>query len=113
MINKSYLKLNLSQEDWSFKLSQDDNAVVLDVRTLDELKTTGIIPGAVHLDFYLGHHFIEELETLERDKNYYVYCRSGVRSAQTCGMLNNIGIANAFNLTGGILEWQGELKPYN
>ena len=103
---------DLTQEDWSKQLSSDTNAVILDVRTQEEVDQ-GIIPNAIHIDIYKGQGFIYEVDKLDKSKNYYVYCRSGVRSAQTCGMLNNIGIANAFNLTGGILEWQGELKPYN
>jgi len=101
--------MNLTQEDWISQLTADENAVILDVRTEDECNE-GIIPNAiVNLDIYEGQEFIEKLEALDKSKNYYVYCRSGARSAKACDVMNNLGIENAFNLLGGFLEWDGEV----
>ena len=99
---------DLSQEDWAEKLSNDPNAVVLDVRTEEEMEE-GYIPDAINIDIYQPQEFMEELEQLDKSKNYYVYCRSGNRSRQACALMNSIGIANAFNLEGGVLEWDGDL----
>jgi rhodanese-related sulfurtransferase len=49
------------------------------------------------------------LEGLDKAKNYYIYCRSGKRSGQACAVFNHNGIANTYNLAGGMLEWNGEL----
>ncbi|NNC35688.1 MAG: rhodanese-like domain-containing protein, partial [Croceitalea sp.] len=38
-----------------------------------------------------------------------VYCRSGNRSGQACAIMKSIGIVNAFNLSGGFTEWEGEV----
>jgi rhodanese-related sulfurtransferase len=38
-----------------------------------------------------------------------MYCRSGARSGKACELLNEIGIDNAFNLTGGMLAWEGDV----
>ena len=100
--------MDLSQEDWAEQLQNDDNAVILDVRTPEEMEE-GYIPGTIHIDFYLGQEFLDELEKLDRTKNYYVYCRSGNRSAQACALMNNMGIENAYNLEGGIIEWEGDI----
>ena len=99
---------DLSQEDWATKLGEDDNAFVLDVRTEEELEE-GHIPNAKNIDIYLGQDFINELEKLDKNKNYYVYCRSGNRSGQACAIMNSIGFANAYNLTGGFMNWEGEI----
>ena len=53
--------------------------------------------------------FIFDLEELDKNKNYYVYCRSGNRSAQACAIMNQLGFKNAYNLSGGILEWNEDL----
>ncbi|MGB5943020.1 MAG: rhodanese-like domain-containing protein [Leeuwenhoekiella sp.] len=98
---------NLSQEEWSSKLQNDDNAVVLDVRTQEEVDG-GIIPNAIHHDIHEGQGFIENLEKLDKDKNYYVYCRSGARSGQAAQIMDQMGFANTFNLKGGFMEWDGE-----
>lgn len=100
--------MDLSQEEWEEQLENDDNAFILDVRTPEEVDE-GYIPNAVNIDIYLGQEFVEELKKLDKEKNYYVYCRSGNRSRQACAILNSIGIENAYNLEGGILEWEGDL----
>jgi rhodanese-related sulfurtransferase len=101
-------KLNLSQKDWTKQLEEDNNSVVLDVRTQDEINE-GIIPNAIHIDIYRGQGFIYEIDQLDKSKNYYVYCKSGGRSAQACAIMNQLGFKNAYNLIGGITDWQGEV----
>lgn len=100
--------MDLTQEEWASELENDNNAVVLDVRTLAEVEQ-GIIPNAIHIDIYKGQGFIQELETLDKTKNYYVYCRSGNRSRQACSIMNRMGFENAYNLMGGIIKWDGEI----
>ena len=98
---------DLSQEEWEEQMKNDDNALMLDVRTPQEFEE-GYIPGAVDIDIYLGQGFLEELGKLDKSKNYYVYCRSGARSGQACAIMNSIGIENAYNLEGGFMNWEGE-----
>ena len=99
---------DLTQEEWVSQLENDDNAVVLDVRTDNEV-ADGIIENAIHLDIYKVQEFIVEIEELDKTKNYYVYCRSGNRSGQACNIMEQLGFDNAYNLEGGILEWEGDL----
>ena len=99
---------DLTQDEWREQLESDDNAVILDVRTDAEFDE-GYIPGAIQLDIYNGAEFLEKAKELDPEKNYYVYCRSGGRSAQACMLLNSVGIENAYNLKGGISEWEGEI----
>ena len=100
--------MDLTQEEWASELKNDTNAVVLDVRTEGEVMQ-GIIPNAINIDIYKGQGFIYKLEELDKTKNYYVYCRSGSRSRQACSIMNRLGFQNAYNLMGGILDWQGEI----
>ena len=100
--------MNLTQEDWVSQFESDNNAVILDVRTEAEYND-GSIPNAINFDIYEGQAFMENLEALDKSKNYYVYCRSGARSAKACEIMNTIGIENAYNLLGGFLEWDGEV----
>ena len=102
------ITMNLTQEDWVSQFEADENAVILDVRTEAEYNE-GSIPNAINMDIYEGQVFMENLETLDKSKNYYVYCRSGARSAKACEVMNNLGFDNAFNLLGGFLEWDGEV----
>lgn len=99
---------DLTQEEWASQLATDDNSLILDVRTDIEI-AEGIIPNAIHLDIYKGQDFINELEKLDKSKNYYVYCRSGNRSGQACAIMEQLGFDNAYNLQGGMLEWNGDI----
>jgi rhodanese-related sulfurtransferase len=101
--------VDLTQDEWASELENDNNAVILDVRTLAEV-AQGVIPNAIHIDIYKGQDFIYELEELDKTKNYYVYCRSGNRSRQACRLMEQMGFENAYNLMGGIIEWNGEIS---
>ena len=100
--------MDLIQEDWKSLLKNDTNAVILDVRTKEECDE-GIIPNAIMIDIYKGHDFIEELEELDKTKNYYVYCKAGGRSAQACGIMKHLGFETAYNLIGGFSNWNGDV----
>ncbi|MCD2260139.1 rhodanese-like domain-containing protein [Psychroserpens luteolus] len=99
---------DLTQQEWTSKLNADENAVILDVRTPEEV-ALGIIPNAIAIDIYKGQGFIYELEELDKSKNYYVYCKAGGRSAQACSVMNQLGFKNTYNLIGGFNEWKGEV----
>ncbi len=100
--------MNLSQQEWQDQLEKDDNAFILDVRTQEEVEE-GYIPNATNIDFYLGQDFLNEVEKLDKSKNYYVYCRSGSRSGQACAIMNSVGFKNAYNLEGGFMNWKGDI----
>jgi rhodanese-related sulfurtransferase len=100
--------MNLTQEDWVSQFEADENSVILDVRTEVECNE-GIIPNSINLDIYEGQAFIEKLAALDKSKNYYVYCRSGARSAKACEAMNELGFDNTYNLMGGIMQWDGEI----
>jgi rhodanese-related sulfurtransferase len=99
---------DLSQEEWTSQLAKDNNAVVLDVRTDAEV-AEGIIKNAINIDIYKGQEFVNAIEELDKSKNYYVYCRSGNRSRQACAIMEQLGFENAYNLQGGMLEWEGDV----
>ncbi|WP_141876979.1 rhodanese-like domain-containing protein [Gramella sp. Hel_I_59] len=97
----------LSQDEWQKKAENDDKAVLLDVRTEEEVDE-GYIPNSKNIDIYKGQEFVDEVDKLDRDKHYYIYCRSGKRSSQACTLLDQMGFAETYNLAGGFSEWEGE-----
>jgi rhodanese-related sulfurtransferase len=99
---------DLTQDQWRAQLSNDDNAFILDVRTDAEVEE-GIIPEAKQIDIYKGQGFLQEVEALDKSKNYYIYCRSGNRSGQACSIMNQLGFENTYNLVGGFNDWNGEV----
>lgn len=89
------------------ELIQDNESnpdfAILDVRTLEEFKT-GHIEGAINLDFY-STTFSDDLNKLDKENTYFVYCRSGNRSGQAMKIMESLGFIEVFNLSGGINDW--------
>ena len=98
--------IELSQYDWASQKEADSESIIIDVRTKDELEE-GLIPDAIHMDIYKGQEFISGLEKLDKTLAYYVYCRSGNRSAQACSIMSQMGFKSTFNLSGGFFGWTG------
>ena len=80
------------------------DVVLLDVRTPEEFND-GAIANSINMDFY-ETDFSDKLSTLEKDKTYLVYCRSGKRSSNAATMLHEKGFKNVVNLEGGIIAWK-------
>jgi rhodanese-related sulfurtransferase len=100
---------NLNQNDWVEGLKASENAKIIDVRTPAEFES-GYIEDAQLINIQDSSHFMNEIEKLDKDTEYYVYCRSGRRSEMACQLMDKVGIKSAYNLEGGILEWKGEIK---
>lgn len=98
--------MNLEQKEWWSQFLNDEHGIIIDVRTEDEFES-GKIPGALNIDIYKGQGFIYEVEELDKSKNFYVYCAAGVRSANACGVMQQLGFENVFNLVGGFSNWEG------
>ncbi len=84
----------------------DSDFVILDVRTPEEF-AEGYVENAVNIDFY-EDVFPDELEGLDRDKTYLIYCRSGSRSGKTFKMMENLGFKDVYNMKGGIESWRAD-----
>lgn len=82
------------------------NTVIIDVRTAGEF-AGGKIRGARNLDV-MSPTFQSQVANLPKDKTYLLYCRSGNRSGQACGIMSDLGFEKVKNLAGGIMRWPFE-----
>lgn len=87
------------------KLESGKVVHLIDVREVAEIEG-GHIPGITHIPLGLLEFRMHEL-----DKNtpYIMVCRSGGRSGQATAFLEAQGY-DVTNMTGGMLEWAGEVK---
>ena len=85
------------------ELMEGDNSFVLDVRTPAE-KAEGEIPGA-HIINLMDNAFPEQIDELDKTKDYLVFCRSGGRSVTACKFMASKGFGSLYNLVGGIQAW--------
>ena len=52
------------------------------------------------------------IDSISREKQVILYCRSGARSGNMVHWLeNHHGFTNLYNLKGGILAWSREIDP--
>lgn len=82
---------------------EKNNVQLVDVRTSNEYKA-GHIQNAQNIDFYASS-FTNQFEELDKEKPLYVYCRSGMRSAQASKKLAAMGFKEIYDLKGGYLNW--------
>lgn len=80
--------------------------VILDVRTPQEVAQGTITDQALNIDVTNRALFDQEIEKLDKDKTYLVYCRSGRRSRVAGEEMARRGFKKVYNLKGGILAWQ-------
>lgn len=95
--------INMPPQQFKTALESQKNAILLDVRTPKEVSESKI-EGAIAIDF-LAKDFAKKVTTLDKEKAYYIYCRSGVRSANACQVMSQLGFKELVNLEGGILAW--------
>ncbi|MBS3737924.1 rhodanese-like domain-containing protein [Mesohalobacter halotolerans] len=100
---------NLDNKSWEKALKNDQNSVILDVRTPEEYEEQRI-PNSKLIDVKDAQQFVEEVEKLDKTKAYYLYCKAGGRSAMACNIMEQMGFSDVSNLEGGITEWHGEVE---
>lgn len=93
----------LDAAEFKEQISSDQNAIVVDVRTPEEV-AEGIIPGAVVIDFN-APDFEDKVAALDKDKDYYVYCKAGGRSTKAAAHMESVGFSKIYNLKGGYNGW--------
>ena len=103
--------MDLNQKSWYDEFLSRENSVIIDVRTPEEFSDFRI-PNSININFYDSEFFFNQVSSLDKTKNYFIYCKSGVRSNNSCKIMQELGFKNDYNLIGGISDWDGE-KIYN
>lgn len=85
------------------RVKADTSAIILDVRQPEEF-AEGHLAQAINLDWLNQTVFINGLAKLNKQKTYYIYCRSGRRSQAAAGKLKAEGF-QVVDLKGGYLHW--------
>lgn len=100
------------QEAWA--LAQAGAAPIVDVRTAEERKFVGQVPGTLHVAWATGTaltrnpRFVRELEAkVSRHAPVLLLCRSGKRSALAAEAATKAGFSRVFNIREG---FEGELN---
>jgi len=74
------------------------DAVIIDCRTHSEARG-GSVRGA-HVKDWLGGELHRAVSQWDKDKSYYLFCRSGNRSKQAATFMRKQGFERVFNAGG-------------
>jgi rhodanese-related sulfurtransferase len=94
----------LSPQEFDTKYKATANAILLDVRTVEEV-ANGKIASAKNIVW--DDAFATKLDTLAHQP-LFVYCGSGIRSAKAAKILKEKGYEEVYELEGGIKAWKAE-----
>ena len=93
----------------AFDLIQENegnrNFVITDVRTPEEF-ADGHLDNALNINLNSGT-FSTDINKLDKDNTYLIYCRSGNRSAQAAAVMEDLGFMEIYDM-GGITDWTAE-----
>ena len=88
-------------------MSASDYAMVIDVRTVEEWNE-GYLDGAVRMGI-ADADFQQQLETLDKSADYYIYCRSGNRAGQAIDMMEAMGFTGTLVNGGSVANASNQL----
>lgn len=99
---------SLTEQEFN-SLMQQNEFTIIDIRTPEEIAQGKIASDALEMDFYQAS-FPDQLAKLDKQKNYFLYCRSGNRSGTTLSQMKEMGFESVYDLQDGIGSWRGELE---
>lgn len=83
--------------------------VIIDIRTPEEF-TEGYIEGAINIDYYSAT-FEDELDSIDKNKMYLIYCQWGNRSGATLATMEGLKFMEVYDIKSGIEAWLAEGLP--
>ncbi|MBC8416636.1 MAG: rhodanese-like domain-containing protein [Candidatus Cloacimonetes bacterium] len=93
---KAFEKIKLNTNNSDFFL--------LDLRSPEKVSASKF-GDSLHLD-YNDESFDDELEKLDRNKIYFVFCTRGLKSSIAVEMMEDLGFKEVYGLAGGLIAWQ-------
>jgi rhodanese-related sulfurtransferase len=100
---------NLTVDQVASEISSG-NPLLVDIREIDEIASTGIIPGAVHaprgmIEFYADPASPYHRSEFDPSRRVILYCASSGRSALAVKSLETLGYSDIGHLDGGVKAW--------
>jgi len=100
---------NIDSKEALNLIENDRDILIIDVRTPREFNA-GHIKGAKNINI-ADSDFQSQIDELERDSTYLVYCRTGNRSGKAIKLMKQLDFKSIYHLQHGITEWVGEGNP--
>jgi rhodanese-related sulfurtransferase len=101
-------EMSLAPDDFNTMYKNTSNAILLDVRTEEEVKQ-GALPNAQNIVY--DDSFSDKLGGLSKESPIFVYCAAGKRSAKAAEILKEKGFKEVYQLKGGLNAWRDAKLP--
>ena len=107
LVSEALKEIKTINSDQAFKMVEDNNCNLIDIREANELDVTGRIEGASHiprgmLEVYLDPNSpIIQNGQVDKNKELILFCAGGVRSALAVKSLKEMGYEKISHIDGG------------
>jgi hypothetical protein len=107
LVSEALKEIKTISTDEAYKMFEDNQCNLIDIRDVRELQKEGQIEGANHiprgmLEFWLDPESIYFKEgKLELDKEMVLFCAGGLRSALAAKTLKDMGFKKVSHIDGG------------
>ncbi len=99
---------NVNVHEFS-EIIKSEKGILLDVRTPGEF-ADGHLANCTLIDFN-SPDFPTKISGLDKEENYFIYCRSGNRSMRAIQLMHQMGFKKMANMDGGIIAWHQNGLP--
>ncbi|MCB9326406.1 MAG: DUF1573 domain-containing protein [Lewinellaceae bacterium] len=96
------------------KIQNNEDVILLDVRTLEEYQETHLENSLLLPVQELSQQALNKIGLGEdmKDKEIIIYCRSGNRSKTAYDIMDSLGYTNIKSVSGGMVHWEEDNYPF-
>ena len=107
LVSEALQEIKTITVDEAFKMFEDNDCNLIDIREARELKKTGSVENSVHISRGMMEIFLDpnsalfQQGKLDQNKEMVLFCAGGVRSALAVKALKNMGYEKISHIDGG------------
>ncbi|MDA9767642.1 rhodanese-like domain-containing protein [Candidatus Pelagibacter sp.] len=107
LVSEAMQEIKTINADEAFKMVEDNNCNLIDIREARELEKTGSVENSVHISRGMMEIFLDpnsaffQQGKLDPNKEMVLFCAGGVRSALAVKALQNMGYEKVSHVEGG------------
>ena len=107
LVSEAMQEIKTINADEAFKMVEENNCNLIDIREARELEKNGTVENSVHIsrgmmEIFLDHNSAYfQQGKLDQNKEMVLFCAGGVRSALAVKALKNMGYEKISHIEGG------------
>ena len=107
LVSEAMQEIKTINVNEAFKMVEDNNCNLIDIREIHELENTGKVENSVHISRGMLEIFLDpnsaffQQGKLDQNKEMVLFCAAGGRSALAAKTLNEMGFEKVSHVDGG------------